>query len=111
MAILRGVCLPEHPLDEKIMQSIAAENNLAETAFVVPRGNDFDLRWFTPKMEIDLCGHATLASAFVLSHFVDTALVGAAYCTAKMMVSVSKLLVRQSCIWKAKYRASLEIGN
>lgn len=45
-----GVCLPEHPLDEKIMQRIAAENNLAETAFVVPRGNDFDLRWFTPKM-------------------------------------------------------------
>lgn len=48
------------------MQSIAAEMNLAETAFVVPRGDHFDLRWFSPTMEIDLCGHATLASAHVL---------------------------------------------
>lgn len=48
------------------MQNIAAENNLAETAFFVPRGDDYDLRWFTPTVEVDLCGHATLAAAFVL---------------------------------------------
>ena len=48
------------------MQNIAAQNNLSETAFFVPRGGDYELRWFTPKVEIDLCGHATLASAFVL---------------------------------------------
>jgi PhzF family phenazine biosynthesis protein len=48
------------------MQSIGNENNLAETAFVVPNGQDFDIRWFTPTVEVDLCGHATLASAFVL---------------------------------------------
>ena len=58
------------PLDswpaDKIMQSIAAENNLAETAFVVPEGDDFRIRWFTPGVEVDLCGHATLATAYVM---------------------------------------------
>jgi PhzF family phenazine biosynthesis protein len=58
------------PLDtwppDHLMQSIAAENNLAETAFVVPEGEDFRIRWFTPGVEVDLCGHATLATAFVM---------------------------------------------
>ena len=53
-------------LPDAILQSIAEENNLAETAFFVPSGNGFHLRWFTPAAEVDLCGHATLASAFVL---------------------------------------------
>jgi PhzF family phenazine biosynthesis protein len=53
-------------LDADTMQAIAAENNLAETAFFVPRDGAFDLRWFTPTVEVRLCGHATLASAFVL---------------------------------------------
>jgi PhzF family phenazine biosynthesis protein len=53
------------PADE-VMQSIAAENNLAETAFFAPEGEGFRLRWFTPTVEVDLCGHATLASAHVL---------------------------------------------
>lgn len=48
------------------MQKIAAENNLAETAFFVPKNNDFELRWFTPELEIDLCGHATLATAHII---------------------------------------------
>jgi PhzF family phenazine biosynthesis protein len=62
-----GVCLLENDwLPDDVMQSIAAENNLAETAFVVPRGDRFDLRWMTPTIEVDLCGHATLASAHVL---------------------------------------------
>jgi len=55
--------------EEKLMQQIAMENNLAETAYFVPSaidGSDFHLRWFTPASEIDLCGHATLASAFIL---------------------------------------------
>ena len=50
------------------MQAIAAENNLAETAFFVPNGSTYELRWFTPGCEVDLCGHATLASAYVLFH-------------------------------------------
>jgi len=53
-------------LDDALMQRIAAENNLAETAFFVPAGEGFHLRWFTPSVEVDLCGHATLASAHVL---------------------------------------------
>jgi PhzF family phenazine biosynthesis protein len=59
-----GVCLPPRAMDAGWMQAVAAEMNLAETAFLRPRGPDeFDLRWFTPKVEVDLCGHATLASA------------------------------------------------
>ena len=53
------------------MQQIAAENNLSETAFLVKETENYRIRWFTPRYEIDLCGHATLASAFVLHHFVE----------------------------------------
>jgi PhzF family phenazine biosynthesis protein len=63
-----GVCILSAPLADSVMQNIAAENRHSETAFVVPRGDgDFDLRWFTPTIEDDLCGHATLASAYVLA--------------------------------------------
>src|SRR5690242_2005847 len=51
---------------DSVMQAIAAENNLAETAFLVPEGDDYRLRWFTPVTEVPLCGHATLASAAVV---------------------------------------------
>jgi predicted PhzF superfamily epimerase YddE/YHI9 len=60
-----AVCPLERWLPEATMQAIAAENNLSETAFTVPRGTDFDIRWFTPVTEVDLCGHATLASGHV----------------------------------------------
>ncbi|HSO36200.1 MAG TPA: PhzF family phenazine biosynthesis protein [Labilithrix sp.] len=56
----------ERFLDTEEMQAIAAENNLAETAFLVPEGGDYRLRWFTPTVEVPLCGHATLASAAVV---------------------------------------------
>jgi PhzF family phenazine biosynthesis protein len=63
-----GVCILSAFLADSTMQKIAAENRHSETAFVVPREDgDFDLRWFTPTIEDDLCGHATLASAFVLA--------------------------------------------
>jgi PhzF family phenazine biosynthesis protein len=61
-----AVCLLDAWLPDATLQNIATENNLSETAFIVPRGAEFDLRWFTPTMEMDLCGHATLAAAFVL---------------------------------------------
>ena len=61
-----GVCALDAWLPDSVLQKIAANNNLAETAFTMPRGNDFELRWFTPTIEMDLCGHATLAAAFVL---------------------------------------------
>ena len=63
-----GVCILSAPLADSVMQKIAAENRHSETAFIIPRADgDFDLRWFTPKMEDDLCGHPTLASAYVLA--------------------------------------------
>jgi len=61
-----ALCLPRHPLDDGIMQKIAAENNLAETAFVLQKDQLFQIRWFTPTVEVDLCGHATLAAAHIL---------------------------------------------
>ena len=61
-----GVCLPERDLSDVEMQHVAFENNLAETAFLRQKDGEYVLRWFTPKTEIDLCGHATLATAFVL---------------------------------------------
>ena len=62
-------------LDAGLMQRIAAENNVAETAFFVKTGaSRYDLRWFAPEREVDLCGHATLASAWVLFNLIDTSL-------------------------------------
>jgi PhzF family phenazine biosynthesis protein len=61
-----AVCLLDNWLDEGLMQKIAAENNLAETAFILKSGDIWEIRWFTPKLEVELCGHATLASAYVL---------------------------------------------
>jgi PhzF family phenazine biosynthesis protein len=58
-------------LDDNLLQNIAFENNLAETAFVVKNDFQYELRWFTPETEIDLCGHATLASAFIIINFID----------------------------------------
>ena len=61
-----AVCLLPEPRDERWMQDVAREMNLSETAFLHRREDGFDLRWFTPAVEVDLCGHATLASAHVL---------------------------------------------
>jgi len=61
-----GVCLLKEWLNNHLLQRIAAENNFAETAFLKPSGSVHDLRWFTPEVEVDLCGHATLAAAHVL---------------------------------------------
>ena len=58
-------------LEDRVLQAIAAENNLAETAFLVPEGADYRLRWFTPITEVPLCGHATLASAAVVMERLD----------------------------------------
>ena len=66
-----GVCILKHRFDDDLLQNIASENNLAETSFVFKTGEQYDLRWFTPKMEIDLCGHGTLASAFIITNFID----------------------------------------
>src|SRR5262245_35456208 len=61
-----AVCILEGQADREWMQRVAREMNLSETAFLVPQEQGFDLRWFTPSVEVDLCGHATLASAHAL---------------------------------------------
>jgi PhzF family phenazine biosynthesis protein len=58
-------------LPDEMMRRIAAENNLAETAFFVPKGDEFHIRWFTPTVEVELCGHATLASAYVITRYLQ----------------------------------------
>ncbi|WP_300627593.1 PhzF family phenazine biosynthesis protein [Pseudomonas sp.] len=63
-----AVCPLSEWLSDEQLQHIAAENNLSETAFFVPVGDGYELRWFTPQVEVDLCGHATLAAAWVLIH-------------------------------------------
>ena len=69
-----AVCPLDRWLSDELLQAIAAENNLSETAFIVPKGKDYHIRWFTPTTEVDLCGHATLASAHILyTHLGETA--------------------------------------
>src|SRR5688572_20866326 len=61
-----GICFLDSWLPDAVLQKIALENNLSETAFVVGAGDEFELRWMTPTMEVDLCGHATLAPAYII---------------------------------------------
>ncbi len=66
-----AVCPLEEWLADDVMLKIAAENNLAETAFFVKKADVYEIRWFTPAVEVNLCGHATLASAFVIFNFLN----------------------------------------
>ena len=66
-----AVCILPQPMDENWMQNVAREMNLSETAFLLRQEEGFQLRWFTPAVEVDLCGHATLASAYVITRFID----------------------------------------
>lgn len=66
-----AVCLLDEWLDEELLQKIALENNLSETAFIVPREGQYHIRWFTPSVEVDLCGHATLAAAFCVFNLIE----------------------------------------
>ena len=66
-----AVCPLEKWITDELMQKIAGENNLSETAFFIRNGDEFEIRWFTPASEVDLCGHATLASAHVIFHHLD----------------------------------------
>lgn len=67
-----AICILDKWIPDETMQNMARENNLSETAFAVKTGSAYHLRWFTPGGEIDLCGHATLACAFVLMNYYDT---------------------------------------
>ncbi|MCL2287035.1 MAG: PhzF family phenazine biosynthesis protein [Firmicutes bacterium] len=86
-----GVCLVDEWPSEDTMQKIAFENNLSETAFVLKQGEHYGLRWFTPAIEVDLCGHATLASAFVIFNFMDTTVVTVKFETISGTLIVNKM--------------------
>ena len=66
-----GVCIMNDWITDELMQNIAIENNLSETAFAVKEGAHYQLRWFTPGGEINLCGHATLATAFIILNYYE----------------------------------------
>jgi PhzF family phenazine biosynthesis protein len=66
-----AVCPLDRWPEDEVLQAIAEENNLSETAYLVPRDGDFELRWFTPDTEVELCGHATLASAYVVLRYME----------------------------------------
>ncbi|WP_296810448.1 PhzF family phenazine biosynthesis protein [uncultured Methanobrevibacter sp.] len=66
-----AVCILDEWINEEVMLNIAIENNLSETAFAVKNSNQYEIRWFTPGGEVDLCGHATLATAFVILNFYE----------------------------------------
>lgn len=69
-----AICHLPYWLDDQTLQNIAIENNLAETGYFVKKGDIYEIRWFMPHAEIDLCGHATLASAFVIFNYIDSAI-------------------------------------
>ena len=85
-----AVCPLQAPLPAPLMQQIAAENNLSETAFFHADGDGFALRWFTPTVEVDLCGHATLASALVLMDELDRTRTRAVFHTRSGALPVEK---------------------
>jgi PhzF family phenazine biosynthesis protein len=84
------VCPLEEWLPDDTLQAIAMENNLSETAFLVKREDGYDLRWFTPAVEVDLCGHATLASAFVVFQFLEPRREEVTFSTASGPLTVTR---------------------
>jgi PhzF family phenazine biosynthesis protein len=85
-----AVCPLEKWLQEDLMQAIAMENNLSETAFFVPLDQGYHIRWFTPASEVDLCGHATLASAYVLFTYLDPTMTKVRFQSRSGLLTVSK---------------------
>lgn len=85
-----AVCVMDKWLDDRTMQNIAIENNLSETAFAVKENNIYHLRWFTPGGEVELCGHATLATAYVITRFVEPGLKTVAFDTLSGCLTVEK---------------------
>ena len=85
-----AICPLDAWLSDALMQSIAAENNLAETAVIVARDDGYDLRWFTPTVEVDLCGHATLAAGYLVLNHLKPGLNSVSFETASGKLVVSR---------------------
>ena len=98
-------------LADDVLQAIAAENNLAETAFVVPREDMALLRWFTPTVEVDLCGHATLAAGHVLFAYQYPALTKLSFMTRSGVLGVSREGDRLSLDFPARPGTPIEVSD
>lgn len=85
-----AVCVLDEPISEELMMNITKENNLSETAFAVKNDQAYSLRWFTPGGEIDLCGHATLATAFVIMEYYERDINEIAFDTLSGRLTVTK---------------------
>ena len=85
-----AVCPLEEFLPDEVLQGIALENNLSETAFLVRRNGAYDLRWFTPAYEVDLCGHATLGSSYVVAHHLEPGTTEMAFDTRSGRLTVTR---------------------
>ncbi len=85
-----AVCIMDKWLPDEIMQKISIENNLSETAFAVKQNENYNLRWFTPGGEVELCGHATLATAYVITHFIEPTCDKVCFNTASGLLTVNK---------------------
>lgn len=85
-----GVCVMNKPISDELMLNIAIENNLSETAYAIKDGDKYNLRWFTPGGEINLCGHATLATAFIIMNYVDKELKTVKFQTLSGELTVTK---------------------
>lgn len=85
-----AVCVMGEWLSDDTMQKIAIENNLSETAFAVKEGENYHLRWFTPGGEVDLCGHATLATSYIITRFVEPTLTEVRFNTLSGILTVRK---------------------
>lgn len=90
-----AVCPLEHWLSDDVMQKIAIENSVAETAFFIPLNDGFEIRWFTPDIEMDLCGHATLATAHVIARHLNYSLPSIKFQSksGELIVTVEKELI------------------
>ena len=106
-----AVCPLDAWLPDEQMQQIAAENNLAETAFYVPQGDHFGLRWFTPTVEVDLCGHATLATAYVLFQVYDYSEAILRFATRSGILTVEKEGERLVMDFPSDTLASAEVSS
>ena len=85
-----AICPLEQWLEDATMLAIAAENNVSETAFCVPEGSDYALRWFTPKAEVQLCGHATLATGFIVFNYLQPGTTSVQFQTCSGPLSVKQ---------------------
>lgn len=85
-----AVCVSERPFTDSVMKKLAIENNLSETAFAVGSNGEYELRWFTPGGEIDLCGHATLATGFVILNYFEPKASRISFRTASGILTVTR---------------------